>query len=115
MNFPITGSLSHQRFTDGPIGLDSMPAWPVWGDPVYVDSYGWWQPSPDQILGVSPGRRANEIHLAVLVPQGTICGDRDKWIVGGVTFEQVAGAQDYSHGPFSASVPLVVYLKNVEG
>lgn len=114
MNLNIVGTLPHQRFTAGAAGDDGMPSAPSWGT-ANVNTYGWWPPSPEQILGVEPGRRAQEIQMAALVPQGTVCGDRDKWTVGGVAFEQVAGPQDYSHGPFGMAVPLIVYLKQVEG
>lgn len=115
MNLPVVAPLSHQRFAAGAAGADGMPSAPTWGTAANVDSYGWWPPSPEQILGVEPNRRATEIKMATIVPQGTVCGDRDKWVIDGDTFEQVAGPQDFSHGPFGMAVPLIVYLRLVEG
>lgn len=114
MNLSVIAALSHQRFTPGSAGADGMPA-AAWATAANINSYGWWPPSPEQILGVEPNRRAQEIKLATIVPQGTVCGDRDKWVVDADTYEQVAGPQDFSHGPFGMDVPLIVYLRIVEG
>ncbi len=114
MNLSIAATLPHQRFTPGPED-DLGQHVPAWGSAEPVGIYGWWPPAPEQILGVEPGRRAQEIQMAVLVPQGTACGDRDRWTLSTGVFEQVAGPQDYSHGPFGTDVPLIVYLKVVTG
>lgn len=114
MNLPTIATVSRQPFTPG--AQDAMGLRPEgWGTAAPVSCHGWWPPSPEQILGVEPGRRATEIQIALIVPQGTTCADRDRWTLPVGTFEQVAGAQDYSHGPFGTQVPLIVYLKRVDG
>lgn len=115
MYLPIIGQVQHAVYAPTPSTPPHLPT-DAWATPVAVDCHGWWPPSPDEVLGVEPGRRAEKIERALLVPQGTACGDRDRWTEpGGVTFEQVSGPQDYSHGPFGMQTPLVVYLKRVKG
>ncbi len=115
MNLPIIAQVTCEPYTPGSENsIGERP--PGWGTPVTVDSHGWWEPAPEQILGVEPGRRSQEIDLALLVPTATVCADRDRWTIPGAgAFEQVAGPQDYNHGPFGMSVPLIVYLKGVRG
>ena len=115
MNLSAIGTVSHEAYTPGAANaLGLRPD--AWAAPADVDIFGWWPPTAEQILGVEPGRRATEIERAMLVPVGTVCGDRDRWTEsGGVAFEQVAGPQDFNHGPFGATVPLIVYLKRVSG
>lgn len=113
LTLPIVGTLSHQRFTPGATDDAGMPT-DAWGTAAEVTAHGWWPPSQDQIMGEA-SRRAQEINMAVIIPQGTVCGDRDRWTVGGFVLEQVGGAQDYSHGPFGMAVPLIVHLGMVNG
>lgn len=115
MDLPIVGQVQHAAYSPTEETPPYLPS-EAWSAPVAVDTHGWWPPTSDQILGVEPGRRAEEIERALLIPQGTDCGDRDRWTLpGDGIFEQVAGPQDYSHGPFGTQVPLIAYLKRVEG
>lgn len=115
MDLPVIAQAQHAAYTPTASAPPYLPT-DVWATPVAVDTHGWWAPSPDDVLGVEPGRRAEEIERALFVPQGTTCGDKDHWTIpGDGSFEQVSGPQDYSHGPFGMQTPLVVYLKRVEG
>lgn len=115
MNLPVISTVTREPFTPGEKDSMGLRA-DGWGTGAPVDCHGWWPPTAEQILGAEPGRRAAEIERAMLVPQGTVCSDRDRWTeTGGVTFEQVAGPQDYNHGTFGMAVPLIVYLKRVDG
>lgn len=114
MILAVVGQVQHKAFIPDAADPVGMPI-DAWADPVPVDSHGWWQPSADEI-GIEVARRSQEIIRTLLVPQGTVCGDRDRWTIpGDGDFEQVGGPQDNSHGPFGMDTPLIVYLKTVEG
>lgn len=101
----------YEPASEDPIGLPGDG----WAAPVDVDSFGWWQPSADEIRP-NPGRRSQEIVRTLMVPLGTDCADRDRWTIpGDGTFDQVGEAQDNSHGPFGMQTPLVIYLGKVKG
>ena len=113
MDLPVVALVGLERYSPGvadPIGLRADG----WAVPVGVESFGWWQPSPDDATDTS-GRRAVARDVDLLVPAATSCGDRDRWTVDGHTYLQTGEAQDYNHGPFAQAVPLVVYLRRVEG
>jgi hypothetical protein len=114
VNLPVIAQVPHEAFTPGAPDDLHVPV-DDWADPVDVDTHAWWPPSPEQILGQEPQRRALEISLALLVPIGTPCGDKDRWTIAGKQLLQVGGPQDYSHGPWGMQVPAVIYLKTVEG
>ncbi len=114
MNLSIVGQIPHEPYMLGAVDDLNVPI-ESWGTPASVNTYGWWPPSVEQILGQEPQRRAIEISLALMVPIGTVCADKDRWTVGGTPMLQVADAQDYNHGPWGMQVPLIVYLKTVEG
>lgn len=114
MNLPVVGQVPHEPFLLGTVDDLNVPT-ESWGSPQNVDTHGWWPPSVDQILGQEPQRRAVEVSLALLVPNGTMCADKDRWTVDGKPMLQVADAQDFNHGPWGMQVPLVIYLKTVEG
>lgn len=111
MNLPIIGTVQREPYT---WTADPYTQTDAWGAPVETATHGWWQPSPDEIT-VDPGRRADEIVRAVLVPVGMGGGDRDRWTLPDGVFLQVGKPQDANNGPFGMRVPLVVYLKTVEG
>lgn len=110
---PITATVTHTRRATGGSDAFGMPTTST-AAPAEVGVHGWWQPSADTVT-VDPGRRADSVRVAVLVPRDIDCGDGDQWTIDGVTYVQVGGPQDYSHGPFGAVTPLLVYLSHVGG
>lgn len=110
----VVAKVQHAAHLPGgtnPLGLPTDS----WAPAVPVDSHGWWQPNPDEIA-TEPGRRSQEIVRSLLIPNDTACADKDRWTLpGDGTYEQVGRPQDYNHGPFGMSVPLIVHLKTVEG
>ncbi len=114
MNLPVVAQVTREAYVVGAVDDLNTPV-EDWAAPVNVDTHGWWPPSVEQILGQEPQRRAVEIALALLVPNGTSCGDKDRWTVAGKAMLQVGDPQDLNHGPWGMSVPFVVYLKRIEG
>jgi len=114
MNLPVVAQIPHELYALGAVD-DMGAAADAWGTSGNVDTNGWWPPSVEQILGQEPQRRAIEISLALLVPNGTVCADKDRWTIAGEPLLQVGEPQDFNHGPWGMEVPLVVYLKRIEG
>ena len=113
MNLPIVAQIPHELYT--PSGEDEIGlATDAWTSTAPVDSHGWYPPSADTV-GLEPGRRPVDCDMVLMVPLGTVCGDRDRWTLPDGTYAQQGRAEDYSHGPFGMTVPLLVYLKRVEG
>jgi len=114
VNLNVVAQAAHSVYSPWVIDPLGGPE-PRWVDAGPVDSFGWWQPTADE-LGIESGRRSEEVSRVLLVPAGTACGDKDRWTIpGDGTFEQVGGPQDNSRGPFGMQTPLIVYLKTVEG
>lgn len=114
MIFPIVATVTREPFTAGAVDDLGMPV-DGWSPAVSVDSHGWWPPSAESANG-DIGRRSITCDLVLLVPTGTVCGDRDRWTLPGEgSLEQQGDDDDYNHGPFGAVVPQVVYLKRVAG
>ena len=114
MNLPVIGTVMHAPYQPVPADAPHLPA-DGWGPPVAVPLHGWWPTAADEQIIGDAGRRALEVERAVIVPASTVCGDRDRWTLTGGVFEQIGGPADYNNGPFGTEVPLVVYLKRVEG
>lgn len=93
-----------------------------YGDPIELWStvgtshlvHGWAPPSADQ-MPFEQNRSAVVRDLDLLAPVGTPSAPRDHWDVGGVLYEQVGHAEDFSTGPFGFSSGLRINLKRVEG
>lgn len=113
MDLPIIGAVIHERYTPGPVNPDGLRT-DAWAAPEPVATHGWWQPSPDEPTD-SAGRRSVERDLDLMIPVGTVCGDRDRWTVAGDRYIQQGDDQDANHGPFGMAVPLVVHLKKLRG
>jgi len=114
MNLPVIAQVPDEPFEPG--ATDGMgAAVDAWGTSGNVGTHGWWPPSVEQILGQEPQRRAIEIALALLIPNGTVCADKDRWTIGAEPLLQVGDPQDFNHGPWGMEVPLIVYLKRSEG
>lgn len=113
MILTATETVQHARFSVTATDDMGMPA-PAWAAPVSVSVFGWWPSSSDDTAD-APGRRRVTRDLDLIVPAGTVCGDRDRWTVAGQVYSQTGGADDFNHGPFGTAVPLVVYLRRVEG
>jgi hypothetical protein len=114
MILPTTAQVQLARYAPSTEDSTGMPV-DAWETPVPIDVCGWWQSTADEI-GIDSGRRSQEIVRSLLIPRDTACGDKDHWTIpGDDAFEQVGEAQDFNHGPFGMSVPLIVSLKSVEG
>lgn len=116
MKISLPASITVTREAYAPDGSDDFGL-PVvaWSAPEQVKSHGWWQPTADDIK-LYPGRRADVLARILLLPNGAVCADRDRWTLpGDGTYSQDGEAQDYSHGPFGTVTPLVVYLSRTEG
>ena len=113
MDLRIVAQVALEAYAPGPV--DPIGLRPDgWAAAASVAVHGWWPPSADAPAD-SAGRRAIERDLDLIVPVGTICGDRDRWTINGAKYLQQGAAQDFNWGPFGMAVPLVVYLKRVEG
>lgn len=114
MQVPVIAQVPLGRYAQA--GADDLGV-PVdaWAPEVMVDVCAWWTPSPEDIQGVQPQRRGRVLAYVVMVPQGTDCGDRDRWSLAGHVLEQQGAAVDYGHGPWGLRTPLLVYLATVEG
>ena len=106
LQLPVIGQVQHRRYLPGTLDpAATVPA--TWGPVQPVDLHGRWQPKPETI-GTSSDQR--QVDRTLIVPEGTVCGDRDRWIIpGDGEWLQVGGGQDYSQGPFGFRVPLLVH------
>lgn len=114
MILPLSGTVQREAFTAGatdPLGIPSDG----YSAAVDVDVNGWYPPSAETVKA-NTGRRAIESDLVLIVPNGTVCKDKDRWTIPGFgAYLQQGAADDFNHGPFGMEVPLVVYLKAVKG
>ena len=85
-----------------------------WGTPVSVAVHAWAPPSADTEPG-DPGRSAVVRDLDLYAPAGTTGKDRDRWVVDGVTYEQVGYPEDYTKGPWQWAAGVRINLQRVEG
>ncbi|MDA8438240.1 MAG: DUF6093 family protein [Propionibacterium sp.] len=104
MILPVIGQVSHAAFIPG--------ATPSWAVAVLVDCHGWLPGSPSTVPTESVGELPAVTRLQVIVPAGTVCGHRDRWTIAGETLEQVGGPEDFGHGPFGMSTPLLVSVQS---
>ena len=104
MRLPVIGQVQHAAYIPG--------ASPSWAPPVPVDCHGWWPAPPETVPTGSVGELPEVTKLQLAVPEGTVCGHRDRWTVAGTVLEQVGAAADYSHGPFGLAAPLTVYVQS---
>lgn len=112
MILPTIGTVRHGAYVAESVGSDNLPT-DSWGAYTDVPTHGWHPPNPAEIDG-GVGRRSETCELVLMVPV-MVCGDRDRWQVAGDTWEQMGRPGDFNHGPFGMTVPLLVYLKKVEG
>lgn len=110
---PTPHTVTRSAFTPG--SVDALNnAVDAWGAPGSVAVHGWAPPSADA-TPFEQARSAIIRDLDLLVPVGTVNGPRDRWTVGGVVYEQVGHAEDYSHGPFGFTGGLRINLRRAEG
>lgn len=82
--------------------------------PVDVLVHGWAPPSGNT-EPFEAGRNAVLRDLDMYAPAGTGGAPRDRWIVRGVTYEQVGHPEDYTTGPWQWAAGVRINLKRSEG
>jgi len=113
VSLTVIGQMQHRRFSPGspqPDGLAAADYQPT----EMVDTFGWYPASSDDV-GLDAGRRPVTCDTVLMVPAGTVCGDQDQWVLPDGGYVQQGRPGDYNNGPFGMAVPLLVYLKRVEG
>lgn len=113
MTFPATRTVQRLARVDGAQDAYGDTA-DAWAEPVDVLVHAWAPPSADG-SPVEEARNAVTRDLDLYAPAGTTGAPRDRWIVGGVTFEQVGWPEDYTNGPWSWSAGVRINLKRTEG
>lgn len=111
MNLPVIATVTREPYAQAYDARNALAD--MWGAPVLVDAHGWWLP-PVTSAPSQNGHRGALVALQMLVPAGTVCGDKDRWTVAGGTYYQVGSPEDYNNGPWSVSVPLILHLSNVK-
>lgn len=81
---------------------------------VNVLVHGWSPPSGNS-EPFEAGRNAVIRDLDLYAPAGTTGSPKDRWIVAGVTYEQVGWPEDYTTGPWQWAAGVRFNLKRSEG
>lgn len=113
MSLPTPYWVTRAPFVPGVTDAHGNPA-DTWGTPVTVPVHGWAPPSADTVPG-DDNRHAVIRDLDLYAPSGTVGAPRDRWVLDGVTYEQVGHPEDYTRGPWEWAAGVRVNLKRVEG
>lgn len=110
---PTPWTVKRHAFTPSTTGgYDGPGTWATEGVDVAVHS---WAPAGADSAPSEQQRSSVIRDVDLLVPAGTESAPRDRWVVGGETFDQVGHAEDFTHGPFGYAGGLRINLKRAEG
>lgn len=108
--FPLPWSCQRLAWSGGAED-DHGNAVPSWASPVTVECM-WWSPTSYEPLLEPTGGDRVIVDLVLVVAASQVVDHRDRFIVGGKTFEVVGLPKDYNHGPFGfAPGRIVIDLK----
>ena len=111
---PAPHAVTRAAFTPGSADAHGNPI-PAWGTPASVSVHAFVPPGADTEPD-DPARSAVVRDLDLYAPAGTVGLPQDRWVVGGVTYEQVGYPEDFTHGPWATNFAGVrINLKRVEG
>ena len=113
MSLPTPYTVQHQAHIAGEFDSRGNPV-DTWAAPAPVKVHGWAPPSADAEPG-DPHRSAVVRDLDVYAPAGTGVAPKDRMTVGGLLYEVVGHAEDYTTGPWQWAAGVRINLVRIEG
>lgn len=110
--FPLAQAVGHARYVAGPVDSHGNPTG-TWPATVNVKVYGYGPPGLLMPVAEFGGTQVIQ-DLQIIAPKFPV-DPRDRFVVGGITYEVEGEVGDWTMGPFGFKPGMVIGLKRVEG